>query len=333
MQQQMSAQQMQVNLAALRRVLDDVLSLSKSQESLRDQAEQLSPDHPSMRRYSQQQVELSDGLRVVSDTLQRLSKDIPQMSRTIQQHSGQALRDMEQAVMQMSERNMNQATGHQKSSMANLNELALLLSDLMDQMQNQQNGQGGGISMQQMLQQLQQMAGQQQQLNQQLQNMLNDMQGNRLSQDQQQRLQQMAAQQEAIRKQLQDLMQQGNQSLNQVLGDLDRIGQQMEESIQEFMNQNIDRRTIQRQHEILTRLLDAQRSIRERGREKKREGRTGDDVTRTSPTALPPSEQAEKLRRDLLRALESGYAPDYEELIKRYFDVLQERVQEPSPQN
>ncbi|MEM1043649.1 MAG: hypothetical protein AAGI91_13595 [Bacteroidota bacterium] len=35
--------------------------------------------------------------------------------------------------------------------------------------------------------------------------------------------------------------------------------------------------------------------------------------------------EADCLRRDLIRALESGYAPDYQELIKRYFDLLQRR--------
>lgn len=327
MQQQMSQEQLDINIAALRRTLDDVLTLSKEQEALRENTRQLTADNPMARQFSQQQVELSEGVRVVSDTLQKLSKDIPQMSREVQRRSGAALQDMDQTVAEMTDRRISRASGHQKSAMANLNELALLLSELMDQLQQQQDGSGGSgnMSMSQMMQQLQQMAGQQQQLNNQIQQMLNDMQGNRLSQSQQERLAQMAAQQAAIRQQLEQMMQQGGSQMEQLLGDLDQVGKQMEQAVQELQRRQLDPKVVERQQQILTRLLDAQRSLRERGRERKREGRQGQDVTRTSPGELSPSQQAEKLRRDLIRALESGYAPDYEELIKRYFDALQER--------
>ncbi len=51
------------------------------------------------------------------------------------------------------------------------------------------------------------------------------------------------------------------------------------------------------------------------------------DDHRASPRlgTLPEAEEIDRLRRDLIRALESGYAPDYQELIKRYFDLLQQR--------
>jgi uncharacterized protein with NRDE domain len=72
-------------------------------------------------------------------------------------------------------------------------------------------------------------------------------------------------------------------------------------------------------------MLQAQQSLRTQGREEKRRGTSADDPgTRESPDDLTPREKAETLRRDLIRALESGYAPDYEDLIRRYFELLQE---------
>jgi hypothetical protein len=70
-------------------------------------------------------------------------------------------------------------------------------------------------------------------------------------------------------------------------------------------------------------MLDATRSMQERGKDEKRESRTGEAESRVGPDALPEAEQLDALRRDLIRALEAGYAPDYEELIKRYFEQLQ----------
>ncbi|ARA92449.1 hypothetical protein AWN76_004210 [Rhodothermaceae bacterium RA] len=325
MQQGMQGQMIQVNRAGLRRALDDILRLSQQQESLRGDVSRLASDSPRLRTYAQRQVELSEGLTVVSDSLQRLAREIPQMSRQVQQQAGEALREMTSATEALAERTAVRAAGHQKGSMMHLNELALLLSELLDQLMNmQQSGGSGSMSLQQMIQQLQQMAGQQQQLNQQLQQLLNDMQGDRLTSDMQQRLQQMAAQQEALRRQLRE-MSRNPEARGKLLGDLNKIAEQMEETIQELQRNRASRQTVQRQQQILTRLLDAQRSIRERGRENRREGQRPEQdlFDRDSPPAQTPAEQADQLRRALIRALESGYAPDYEELIKRYFELLQ----------
>lgn len=325
MQQGMQGQQMQINIAGLRRALSDILTLSQLQEDLREDVRGLIADSPMMRPNAQKQVELSEGLTVVSDSLQKLAAKIPQMSREVQQHAGDALREMGSSVEAMTDRVPNRASGHQKESMMHLNELALLLSDLLNEMMNSQSGSGGGgMSMQQMIQQLQQAAGQQQQLNQQIQQMLNEMQGNRLSQDMQERLRQMASQQEQIRSQIKSLSRQ-RELRGKVMGDLNRMADQMEETIRELQRARPNRRTVERQQKILTRMLDATKSLQERGKEKKREGKAGEERFRESPADLTPSEEADMLRRALIEALETGYSSDYEELIKRYFELLQER--------
>ena len=325
MKQGMQGQQQQMNMAGLRTALDNILRLSRSQEEMRTSVSALSAESPVLREFAQEQETLSGGLQTVSDSLRNIARRVPQMSRTVQKQTGDALRAMDRATESLSERNAPRATGHQKTSMMHLNELALLLSDLLDQMQNQQGGGGGGMSMQQMMQQLQQMSGQQQKLNQQIQQMLNDMQGNRLSTDQQQRLQQLAEQQRRIQEQLKTLSDEGQEAGNDVLGDLNRIAEQMEDTIEELQQGQQSPRTIERQRQILTRMLQAQQSLRTQGREKKRRGQRAEEIDRReSPEDITPQEQADRLRRDLIRALESGYAPDYEALIRRYFELLQQ---------
>jgi hypothetical protein len=325
MGQQMQQQQQTANVAGLRRALDDVLTLSYEQETLRTETARQSPDSPALRPTAAQQVELSAGLAPVSDTLRSLAREIPQMDIEIQRRTGEALREMGASVEQLAERRVPQAAGHQKASMTHLNDLALLLSDLMDQMQNQGQGSGqGSPSMQQMMQQLQQMSGQQQQLNQQLQQMLNDMQGQRLSQDQQGRLQQMRQQQEALRQQLEEMARNGELDAG-TKSQLRRIAEEMEEAVRQLENGRVNRELRERQQNILTRLLEARDSINQRGKKRERESQTGDDRPQISPPDLPEQEEIDRLRRDLIRALESGYAPDYQELIKRYFELLQQR--------
>jgi hypothetical protein len=83
--------------------------------------------------------------------------------------------------------------------------------------------------------------------------------------------------------------------------------------------------TIRQQERILSRLLDAARSTKERDFEKKRKAQTGTQVARRSPGELDPAtlEGRNRLRDDLLKAIEQGYSKDYLELIRKYFEQLQ----------
>ena len=323
MQQNMSGQQLQLNTEGLRLALEDILILSERQEALRITVESLSPESPLLRESAQKQVTLAEGLTIVADTLQQLSKKIPQMSRDIQQHTGNSLREMGSSTEALSESAARRSAGHQKSAMTHLNELALLLSDLLNQMMNGSASGSSNMSMQQMMEQLQNLGQQQTKLNQQIQQLLNDAQGNRLTTDMMERMRQLGGEQEKIRRDLKQLSR-NRMARNKILGDLNRIAEQMQESIGELQQNRTSRRTIQRQQQILTRMLEATRSLQEKGKDKKREGRIGKDIDRPSPTELSQSEQIEKLRRDLFRALDSGYAPDFEQLIQKYFELLQQ---------
>ncbi|GMQ80867.1 MAG: hypothetical protein BMS9Abin05_0296 [Rhodothermia bacterium] len=325
MQQNMAGQQMQVNMTGLRASLEDLLTLSERQEALRIDVAGMRSEGPRLRESAQDQVELSEGLTVVADSLQRLARKIPQMSRNVQQQAGDALREMGAAVAALSDRSSRRATGHQKGAMTHLNELALILSDLLNQMMNSQASSGGEMSLEQLMEQLQNMGQQQEQLNDQIQQLLNDQQGNRLTNDMVERMRQLGSQQDQIRRDLKQINR-DRAARNKLLGDLNRLAEQMQESVQELMQNRTSRQLMQRQRQILSRLLEASRSLQEKGKEKKRQSRTGTDLDRRSPADLTSIEQVEKLRRELFRALESGYASDFEQLIRRYFELLQQRV-------
>jgi len=204
--------------------------------------------------------------------------------------------------------------------MMHLNNLALLLSDLLENMQ-QQNGSGSGMSKQQMMKQLRQMSGQQQKLNNQIQKQLNQTQGERLSKDQVQRQKELAKRQRRIKQKLQ-AMERGSDAQNQIMGDLKKIAKQMEQTARQLEQRRPSRDLIDRQQQILTRLLNAQQTLQTQGKQEQRKGKEADDYDQRPPGQLPVDDKAEKLRQDLIRALEMGYSPDYEALIKRYFELL-----------
>jgi len=328
MKSKMKGRQQQINLAGLRSALENTLRLSSRQESLRLTVSDLSSQGPTLRSYARDQKTLSDGLKTVADSLESIASRVPEMSQKVQEKTGNALRSMETATTALDKRNAGKATGHQKTSMKHLNELALLLSELLEKLQNKQ-GSGSGMSMQQMMQQLQKMSGQQQKLNEQIQQHLNNVQGERLSNDEAQRQKELAKQQRQIKKQLQN-MDIGSEARNQIMGDLKKIAEQMEQTAEQLDRGRHSRDLIERQQKILTRLLNAQQSLRTQGKKKERKGREADnEAEKRRPGELPDMDETDKLRRDFIRALEMGYSPDYEELIKRYFDLLQKQEESP----
>jgi len=324
MKKQMRSRQQRMNIAGLRSALEDVLRLSEDQEDLRKTVERLD-EGPSARRYASDQKAFSDGLRRVADSLQSIASRLPEMSQAVQKQTGNSLRAMEKATSSLDARRASEATGHQKMSMMHLNKLAALLSNLLDQIQKKSSGGGSSTSMRQIMKKLQKASGQQQKLNQQIQKFLNQAQGKRLSKNMKKRRKQLAKQQQKIKKQLEE-MNVGSEAQKKILGDLQKIAKQMQKSAENLREGQRDRELIKRQRQIMTRLLNAQKSLRTQGKEKQRRGRTADSNSdRQSPGERPEPDEANTLRRDLIRALEMGYNPDYEELIKRYFELLQER--------
>ena len=212
--------------------------------------------------------------------------------------------------------------------MGGINKISYKLTGLLEQLQNQNSGQGGsgsGMSMQQMIEQVQQMGENQQQINQQIQDMINDIQGERLSQDQMERLDQLSKQQNKIRKQLQDIQKNGSDLEGDKLGsELQRMIEQMEETINDLRGGAIDPTLIQRQQNILSRLLQAENALQERDEEEKREGTSGEKVNRATPPEITLEELEQQIRSRLNDPNFTKYSPDYQRLIERYFELLKE---------
>ena len=169
---------------------------------------------------------------------------------------------------------------------------------------------------------MQQLANQQGQINQESLNFFNNNKG-KLSLQQQSQLRRMAAEQGALRNALEEL---GNniQDNSDILGDLDQMAKEMGEVTNDLQNLKIDKKTIERQQQILSRMLDAQKSVREKDYSRKRLAEVGKNYQRKSPRMSEDTEnlKLKQLKLDLIRALREGYNPDYEKLIEAYFRSL-----------
>lgn len=317
MEQQLLNNEMAETMNALRKAMKDLLEISQHEEDLKNQSQSLDPNSQQFRENAQQQLNLQSELANVTNNLVELSQKsfavTPEMGKAV----GKAMGNMTQAMSGLEQRNGQQASGQQGEAMASLNNAASLVQSSMDAMQ--EGGQGGGAGS--LLQQLRRMAGQQQSINIQTERLL---QGNGLSQQQLQEMGRLAKQQEAVQKSLEELNKeaQGGQDRNRILGDLQKIADEMKEVVENLQQNNINPNTIQQQQRILSRLLDAQTSMRERDFEQRRKSLTGTTQTRRSPADIRKDSGLDQVRRDLLKAAEEGYSKDYQDLIRKYYDAL-----------
>ena len=157
--------------------------------------------------------------------------------------------------------------------------------------------------------------------------MLQQMQQGQLSPQQQGELQRLAQQQGLIQKSLAELNEEAKISgeSKKLPADLDNILKEMQEVLTNMKTERLDDKLVQKQEQILSKLLDAQRSINERDFEKKRKSNTGENYVRQSPSDinLSSDEGKEKLKDELNKAVQEGYAKDYEKLILKYYEAIQ----------
>jgi hypothetical protein len=307
-------QQRQI-LNALRQVLQDLLVVSKRQEALKNATQSLEPQSAQFRQQAQEQMEALQDLSGVIDRIQRLSNKTFSISPEMGKSLGEAMQRMNESLQSLDQRNGANAAQQQQAAMAAVNEAAFQVQNAVNAMM-QSGGQGMGMAG--FLQRLQQMSGRQQGINQQTQG---------LTPQQAAEMARLAGEQGAVRKSLEQLAREATASgqLSKLLGDLRSVAEEMREVQTDLAQGEVNPETVRKQERILSRLLDSQRSTRERDFENRRKAESGTNVLRPGPGPLDLSTQEGKsrLRRDLLRALEEGYAREYEELIRKYFEILE----------
>ncbi len=220
---------------------------------------------------------------------------------------------------------ITQAQNLQKDAIGQMDKLTLQILQFLARGQ-MQGGFGGGLES--LLQALSQLTAEQMMLGQQMGGILPLPMPGGLSQEQLSQLQRLASMQSQLRSALEQLLQDINAGK---YGEMPGLTGSVEGALEEMTNiekdlseLNITRQTIERQEKVINRMLDAQRSIRQKEYSEKREREIGKDY----PVPLSPvldknfGETKKQLREELLRALREGYPQEYEAMIKNYFEAI-----------
>ncbi len=310
LQNMFKAQQNQEALEEMKRAKRAILFLSQQQENLM-KASQSPSNRSTLNQLAEDQYNLSQSLTQVANQIFRTSEKSTHISPQLGRNIGNSLKKMGQAIKDLERGSSRSASRAQKESMASLNRAVIQLQQACQSMCSS----SGGGGMQQLLQQLQALAQGQAQLNQETLAQLQKALGGNLSQ--------LAAQQEAIRKSLEELQKEFGER-SEILGRMGELAGEMKKVEKELAGHNLDQKVLDHQQRILSRLLDAQRSLHRRDYSRKRRATPGQEVVRRSPSELPAqlTEKKTHPKEDLIRALRDEYPPEYRELIKAYFEAL-----------
>lgn len=272
----------------------------------------------------------------LSTEYKTVSEKNPFADFTVVKHFDQAARNWRENTQEMEEAQPSTISLRAHQSLGRVNLAIERLLESIDQSQSQSSSSGG---MEGYFRGLKEALSEQRKLNNQTEKMKEQMEGNqnkgeqgqpeqsgqsKSSQSMQEQMQRMAEQQRNVRRQIEQLEQQ-YQQMKQRAGGLEGVSESMQEVEQALDQGRADEEVTAAQKKIEQRLLDAERSLHEKGYKRKRKALSaeGEPVDGTAPeetVPITPEEEEElaRLLQDNLREV----SPHWRNRVREYYDEL-----------
>ena len=334
MQQSMEQQemeQMEEDMEALRQLLENIVTLSFEEERLMDDFNPTDVNTPRYVSLTQEQKKIQDDFKIVEDSLYALAKRVVQIESFITEKVGDINGNIRKGLDHLEERQKPQAQDQQQRAMKNLNDLALMLSEVMQQMQmqmssmmpgsqqcsnpgNNPNGKSGKKPGDKM-------SEGQQGINEGMKKMMEGMQdgdGDPSSKE----FAEMAARQAALRKKLAEKAKEQREKGGGGNKELEELMEQMNKTEIDLVNKRLSNQMIKRQQDILTRLLESEKAEREREWDNKRKSETAQDTERKMPPSLEEYIKQREAEIDQFKTVNPALKPYYKQLVEEYYKSL-----------
>ena len=326
MQQSSSEQKPQEDMETLRKILENLVTLSFDQEELMLRANSIPKNSAEFIQVVKQQNKLADDSQIIEDSLLALSKRVVQIQATINKEIAAINNNMIKSTNELEERQVKKAAERQQFVMTSTNNLALLLSEILEQMQkdlanktpgkkqcNKPNPNCKKPSMSEL-------KDAQKKLNKEMKKGKKGEKGKKKGEKNSKKLMQLAKQQESIRKQLMELR--DEQGKNGEKGKLDKILEDMEENETDIINNRITQETISRQEEILTRLFEAEKAEREQGEDDQRKSTEWNYTPDNTTEQYLEYKKKKQQQEELLKTTPVQLKTYYKKKVNTYFNTI-----------
>jgi hypothetical protein len=290
------------------------------------------------------QRKIIDDTKIVEDSLNAIATRQPKIASFINKELADINTNFSLGLENIDEHRKRDLGNNLQYVMTGYNNLALMLNESLQQMQQQMQQQAGSGScdkpggkgkkpsdseesgdMKEMLKkQLEKMQkggpkpggqkpGGSQQGDQEGQNMLGL--GNK-------EIAKMAAQQTAIRQRLEQLRNEMNKEGKGQGNKLNPLINELEKQERDLINKNFSKEMITRQKEILTRLLESEKALLERGFEEKRESKVGKNVFLGNQKRIDEYNNQKLRQVELLRSVDPVFKKYYKDKASEYFNKV-----------
>jgi chromosome segregation ATPase len=316
-------------MTALQRMIDRCLILSQRQEKA---IQEVTARRQIPRRagFNSDLTELAIYERVFRDEALRIGRELIEMGRKDPFLAFESIKLLRLAARAM-QRTIDWSEDRPVAQVRNEASLGLTwvnaaIMKLLESMNNLSQAQAAS-NMESYFQSLRQLIQQQKNLNQQAREL---MRKRGKMPNWMQQMKRLAEQQASIRRRIEELYRKYGK-LEQLLGQLDEVGKQMKDLEEEMETAGDEERMKKKQEEIMTRLLDAEKSVHEQGFAKRRQSETAEEYEAGQPGQLPESDQSVDVRIKKLREGlgDAEVPPAFRNRVRRYFEKLSE---EGSPQ-
>lgn len=318
-------EQMGEDAHLIRVLLENVVRASHQQETLMNELGHLRTDDPSLRDKIAAQKELSANFSLVEDSLRAIGQRQTSIQNFVFDELANIDQQTELALKNMNDLHFSMAVNYQHHALQSMNNLSLMLAESLEQMEMSMSMMGSKSScnrpnqQKQQGQSMQQMQQLQQQLGKQLEQLQKQMQQSEGMPSLSEEFARMAAEQEMIRQQMQQMLdemkrngQVGDDGLNQIIKDME----QLEEDL---VNKRVNRRTIERNQQILSRMLESEKAQQKREQEEKRKSNEykGSKFDRTVDELF--YKQQLKKNQEFLQESPVRYQPYFQSKINEYY--------------
>jgi len=333
MQQMMNKkqqQEMEMNMKALRQILENLVKTSFDQETLMNKVLSTNINTPAYVSNMSDQQRIKDNYKIIEDSLNALAKRVFEIGPIINDELELINKHMTKGIDNLEARRTQVAATEQQYVMTSLNNLALLLSEVMQSMQNQMKQQmqgngscnnpgGTGSGMSELAKMQQQLKDKMTEMSKQDGGKKDGGQQSGGSQGNSKEIAQMAAKQAAIKNALKNLNANENKNGKGKYGDLSKIIDEMEKTEEQLVNKKITNEMLQRQQEIITKLLEAEKANRQQEQDDQRKSDIGAEKPKTMPVALQDYIKKRQAEIDQYRKIPPSLTPYYKKIVEQYF--------------
>ncbi len=336
MQAQSKADQAEEDIDTLRGILESLMELSFNQEENMMAFGVIRSTDPLYTSLGRVQRSIIDDNIPVQDSLLALAKRVPKVAAFVDKELGTIRMNFNVIPDDIDERRTTALEVKQQYVMTAFNNLSLFLNEtlqnMQSDMQSDKSGSGscdnpGGSGKKG--KSGESMDGMKEMLKKQLESMKKGMNpgGNKPGGSEgvpmpfgSKQAAQMAAQQNAIREKLNQMKNDLNKEGKGKGNELNKLLQELEDQQERLINKEWNANLINRQQDILTRLLESEKALEERGFDEKRESKEGENNQNGNQIQFIEYNKLKAQQIELLRSVSPEFDRYYKERAGEYFN-------------